>query len=234
MVRHTRTIFDHPLRSAYPALFPPSPRQFTPIAACRFADLTYGVRKGESHRQIFIANQLGDLVSAEITEQDIDPWSVRVLSLAPHQFLYLAPAQIENLRMIFTSAAFLRASQLRSVPLDSDLAPKLQTQIRALAQLPLFMETCATNGCGPEGWISYFVPNLAYEECCNAHDICYSKGGTEQDRARCDESLAQCIESIGGGGLTREALRRALSRSFITRLSQCSVLRPLPTGQARA
>jgi hypothetical protein len=203
--RHVRAIFDNPLRSIYPVLFPPEERTRQPIDGATFKvdEVSYGVRTESGRQQVFIANQFGvELLAAEVDPAgNLRPWSIRVLSLSIHELLYLGPENIRHLRTILLSPQFLQATKLHNAQLHRNLPSGLQANIGALAELPIFLAQMATNGCGPEGLPSFLRPNLAYEACCNAHDLCYTRGGTEQDRARCDENLARCIEAIGGGGL---------------------------------
>jgi hypothetical protein len=48
------------------------------------------------------------------------------------------------------------------------------------------MEDLNTNGCGASK--SWFRPpyGIFFKASCNNHDIGYEKGGTEEDRLRCD------------------------------------------------
>lgn len=67
-------------------------------------------------------------------------------------------------------------------------------------QLP---EQCRPNGCGPGGWLGWFVPNsplgCKFASACDAHDVCYSgcvagcsaAAGTE----RCDGDCRARIEA---------------------------------------
>jgi hypothetical protein len=189
------------LRTAYPILFPFEESGPEGGAVYRFDNLFYGINRRDGRQRLFIANLLGELVSADLYESKIDPWSIRALGLLPHEFLFLALRDIANAKIIFTSQQFLAAGRLRDAELHLDLNPSVQSAMRVLAEVPQFLANRATNGCGPEGLFNVFVPNLAYQECCNAHDVCYARGGTEADRARCDEDLARCMDAIGGGGL---------------------------------
>lgn len=31
-----------------------------------------------------------------------------------------------------------------------------------------------SNGCGPQDWRQYFIPNLEFESACDYHDVCWS------------------------------------------------------------
>jgi hypothetical protein len=117
VVRHTRAIFEHPLRSAYLILFPSNAHTHDSRAPYVFKDLTYGTSIIEGRRRVFIANQLGELVSGDVVNDKLQPWCIKALGLSPHEFLYLTPHQMENVRTVFTSALFQRAAELREAPL---------------------------------------------------------------------------------------------------------------------
>lgn len=58
------------------------------------------------------------------------------------------------------------------------------------------MLAVAVNGCGPEGF-GGLVPDFCFEECCNEHDRCYSRGGSEADRLKCDIDFLECMKGEG-------------------------------------
>ncbi|KAK0610348.1 hypothetical protein B0T17DRAFT_584566 [Bombardia bombarda] len=37
------------------------------------------------------------------------------------------------------------------------------------------------NGCGPQDWRQYFIPNLEFEQSCNGHDACWSSCSTTME-----------------------------------------------------
>jgi hypothetical protein len=49
------------------------------------------------------------------------------------------------------------------------------------------------NGCGPDGFLSFLIPDTIYfldiSEACNIHDYMYHVGVTEKDRIRADRVL---------------------------------------------
>jgi hypothetical protein len=204
-LRHGRAILDHPLRTAYPLLHRTIDVWGEPTETLKidYGEVSYGVKSHGEMRCIFVDNQFGiELLSAEIQlDGRLNPWSIRILSLLPHEYLYLDADTVLHLRAVFNSRYFQQASALRENKLADGFPPLLNERMSELAGLPTFLGAIAVNGCGPEGLINRFVPDLAYQACCDGHDICYARGGTEADRQRCDEELARCIEAIGGGAL---------------------------------
>jgi hypothetical protein len=203
MAKRARLIFDHPLKAAYPLLFPEE-RDSAGEEAALFeaAAASYGLRIGDGARTLFIRNHFGvELLSARIDpEGRLNLWSLRVLGLLPHELLFLDPDRVSLLRAMLPSRFFAGAGALADAELDAAFPVADQPNLRRLARLTRFCSVASTNGCGPEGFDP--VPDLAYQACCDAHDTCYARGGTEQDRARCDETLARCIEAVGGGPLS--------------------------------
>jgi hypothetical protein len=69
--------------------------------------------------------------------------------------------------------------------------------------LPVFLLAALLVGCvGPlrPAVIAFAVngctasPDLDFQVCCDLHDVCYGRGGDEEDRLRCDAEFHQCIE----------------------------------------
>lgn len=78
------------------------------------------------------------------------------------------------------------------------------------------LQDAATNGCGPEGF-GGVVPDFCFEECCNDHDNCYARGGTEADRLKCDQVFYECCKEKGPDWLAwiyYQAVRRFGSENF--------------------
>jgi len=58
-----------------------------------------------------------------------------------------------------------------------------------------------TNGCGPQS-IPFTAPSISFEECCNAHDLCYAD--CSKTKRRCDDefytcTFCSCEDEYGGG-----------------------------------
>lgn len=53
--------------------------------------------------------------------------------------------------------------------------------------------------CGGSG-ISKYVPDFDIKQACYQHDLCYGKGGTADDRKRCDIDFYNAIKHKGGFG----------------------------------
>lgn len=80
----------------------------------------------------------------------------------------------------------------------ADIARRRETRRLKLATLAALNPSVAAaveddnvNGCtwSPDGW---------WVECCNNHDRCYNRGGTESDRSACDDSFYNCMQATAG------------------------------------
>ena len=93
------------------------------------------------------------------------------------------------------NALFTNAALLAPYYALTGFPKSVLTGISVLADLASAIGPTTINGCGPEGFIGI---NPSFAECCYAHDICYGKGGTEEDRLKCDRRLYDCIKEKTG------------------------------------
>lgn len=58
------------------------------------------------------------------------------------------------------------------------------------------MDNCQ-NGCGPEGPLSFLIPEFCFAEACGVHDFLFWRGGTEKDRREANKQFyAIMIKSV--------------------------------------
>jgi len=166
----------------------------------------------DGQSRLFLEHPNGSpLVSCGLRKDAPDQFDFSSLHIAgmPPWELAALPSVARNAcnLLLHTHAALAsgRLWQLRDAEL---ISAGLTTPISALSQV-LFLLQNATSpaATGADGkWKTdgcTDVPDFDIEACCNAHDICYCKGGTEADRLRCDEALYACIKknSVFGAAL---------------------------------
>ena len=91
-------------------------------------------------------------------------------------------------------AGILKKIQCLTMPRYDDLvevkikAPQATREDgKVLFAMPTQKQDCVPNGCTK--W-----PDASYKDCCDAHDLCYCKGGNEHDRLQCDIALFDCVK----------------------------------------
>lgn len=174
--------------------------------------VTYGVATElDDRRRVFLRSPDGnELLSAGIRDErgrgggTLDYASIRILSWPPASLLLLSPKTRSRMQAVLHSEAASTAARLWQLELSGVLDAGTADLVRELSQIfSVFLdftqtvahqhapdEECDTNGCTG-------VPDFNFEECCNEHDRCYCRGGTEADRLECDEQLYECIKSMG-------------------------------------
>ena len=160
--------------------------------------MTFGIKKFKGGIQrVFIASEFNfEVVSANIDEAgDLDFASLRIMSRFAYQYARQNNNTLSAFSHFSNGALFTNASMLAPYyALTGFTQPVLQS-ISLLADMTAAIGPITINGCGPEGFVGI---NPKFAECCYAHDICYGRGGTEEDRLECDSRLYDCIKEKTG------------------------------------
>ncbi|QLH05848.1 hypothetical protein [Nitrosopumilus ureiphilus] len=168
--------------------------------------VTYGFSKEKEMIRVFISHPTGrELISVNLREKtnEIDYSSLFLLSYDLSSLYSLSQKQAAKDNILFHDAGSATAALLWKHKLDSKLSSGIANSVSKLSQLLLNLqectsplrsdqsEECEVNGCTG-------VPDFDIEECCNEHDRCYWRGGTEEDRKNCDLQFYNCIKNKGG------------------------------------
>jgi hypothetical protein len=146
--------------------------------------------------------------------QKSDVYGLRVFGLTARAIDALSESDVERYYRLFQTAEILEAAFLWRTGLPSFRGSQEEKNVleRLARHLYVFLsklikaiidEICRkrANGCGGNDLLGALVPNLWFKDCCDAHDICYCKGGTETDRSNCDGAFFSCMsgkcESMG-------------------------------------
>ena len=167
------------------------------------SQISYGVLKNEEITKVFIKHPSSEIISAQIDEKgDIDYTTIKLFTYSPRELIILDKKVLQNFIQILHSAIIHDAGHLWMKKI-SKIDPIYEKSIHMLSQhiflllqhtRPRMMqssEDCTTNGCTAS-------PDLNFIECCDAHDLCYCRGGSESDRYRCDEIFYNCIKNKAG------------------------------------
>ncbi|WP_196137893.1 hypothetical protein [Aliikangiella sp. G2MR2-5] len=176
---------------------PPTPIEIEALTYEK-SEMTYGVKKFKGGIQrIFIASEFNfEIISAEIDASgELNIATLRILSRLPHQFAALSNKTLSALAEFSNNALFSNAGLLAPYYALEGFPKATLMNISTLADLAAAIGPTTINGCGPEGFIGI---NPSFKECCYAHDICYGRGGTEEDRLECDSRLYDCIKEKTG------------------------------------
>ena len=167
------------------------------------SQISYGVLKNEKITKVFIKHPSSEIISAQIDEKgDIDYTTIKLFTYSPRELIILDKKVLQNFIQILHSVIIHDAGHLWMKKI-SKIDPIYEKSIHMLSQhifvllqhtRPRMMqssEDCIPNGCTA-------APDLNFIECCDAHDLCYCKGGSETERYRCDKRFFDCVNNKAG------------------------------------
>lgn len=171
--------------------------------------VTYGIEFfKDGSRRAFIKDALGtELVSVGLKGRkgsDPDYLTFRLIGRRPHELRRLDDASKRQANFLLHSKSAQVAGAVWKESLAAGVDADLAAAVKRLSQNLLMMQECTSpltpkqmaEGCVTNGCTG--VPDFDIKDCCDKHDICYWKGGTEADRLKCDVDFYNCIKGKGG------------------------------------
>jgi len=188
--------------------------------------LVYGFYDDNGEEWAFIGISNGQTLNmAKIYPEtiEIDYSSLKLLGLTAEQHAGLNAAEAHLLSNVLSSPLCATAATLWETGFAEYIDTPRDTALRALSGLLLLFRDLVNlrtgdtkitqsnsrvdcdcdptpNGCGPDGWMQYVIPDFqifggCIHECCNDHDraYCSPNGGSEYDRLVADVALGDCI-----------------------------------------
>lgn len=165
--------------------------------------INYGTMKNKTSTRVFISYQKNEIISAEINgKNDIKYSTLKLFSYTPRELLTIDQNMIKKLTQLMHSEDVKEAGDIWSGDI-SKIDQTLQNPIKILSQHVFLLlqhtsqkvykksEDCTPNGCTSS-------PDFNFIECCNAHDLCYCHGGSEEDRYICDRIFFDCVRNKAG------------------------------------
>ncbi|MBI4606881.1 MAG: hypothetical protein HY721_33375, partial [Planctomycetes bacterium] len=158
----------------------------------------YGVREEAGEMWAYIELSSGtELIAAPFDPADTEDYSrVRLFGLTTAQMAAREGMDNSEYIGLLRSDPVSRASKLWETGFPKFRGTAGQDAIlNRLSQHLTFFVGKAQQFLAPP-WVGdgcTGVPDFNFEDCCDAHDACYCRGGTEFDRLDCDLALYACI-----------------------------------------
>ncbi|KAK3313967.1 putative salivary secreted peptide [Apodospora peruviana] len=158
-----------------------------PLYLAIFKSGVVGFVETSSNGQSYVSSPDGEYITTV--------WSVQCNGLATAGILGGAEFQFtvkDNGEIVLAATSPRKLRKARDIPVPKGFFVKPKTVVippgskcpslqHAVTKNPPKQVT--VNGCGPQDWRQYFIPNLEFESACNYHDACWSD---------CSETMASC------------------------------------------
>ncbi|KAK3367696.1 putative salivary secreted peptide [Podospora didyma] len=203
----TQFVFSHPPAApvnVYDIIIPGN----SPLYLAIFKSGAVGFVDASSNGQAYVPHPSGDDYVTSVWSLQCDGLTTAgILGGAEFQFsvkdsgdivVITSPPALRKLRKardIPVPKGFLIKPKAVVTPPGSKCPSPVQHAVTKTPPRPV-----TSNGCGPEDWRQYFVPNLEFEDSCNAHDVCWSQ---------CDASMGACNAAFLNGMLATCNARHA-------------------------